>query len=210
MNVCGNGMIGKAVYKKEWQIILTLAYGFVSLLFGSLSPIVPCIWFPIVWAHLHSPCSVRLMESRWSKCLELNWCAQLVFLLSSSIPMKWTWAYVGIELFCKIPATYLQNMCSVRAVTEETISENSEGFFSVSTHSVTSKYRGEGAEKTHEVQLLFFYTRLFLLYVSSLLCVKIICSHYWLNFVLLVQCMYQNHIETWLVMSDTIYIFMLP
>lgn len=46
-NVSGTGIIGKVVYKKESQIILSQAYGFTSFLFGSLSHNMPHACFPV-------------------------------------------------------------------------------------------------------------------------------------------------------------------
>lgn len=166
--------------------------------------------------HSYFPCPVMLVESQQSKCLKLSWCAQAVFLLSSSIPMKWTWAYMHRHriLFpnsCNRCAKYVQRKSSDR---RKNIGELR--YFNI--NSLISKYKGEGAVKRYEVQLLFFYAMLFLRYVSQffVMCVRLSTAMIgWIVFCLLDKMqsvgsiLTPNHIKTWLVMSDTLFTFML-
>lgn len=55
------------------------------------------------------------------------------------------------------------------------MSENSVFFTAISTHSIIIKYKGEGAAKRREVQILSFYNWLFLPYISPffVVCIRL-------------------------------------
>lgn len=78
---------------------------------------------------------------------------------------------MAIKFFSKILGTYVQNMCNVRAATEENVRELS--FLYCNINSVIIK--GEGVVKRSEVQVLFFCNWLFLPYISPffVVCVRL-------------------------------------
>lgn len=88
----------------------------------------------------------------------------------------------------------------------------------VLSQSVIIKYKGESAVKRCEIQVLFFYHRPFLLYISLLFAVSVTLSaavtgHNRTVFCFLDKILFsastptRNHRETWSVMSDTPFVF---
>lgn len=170
---------------------------------------MPHACFPVSWASFPLSMPKYAVESEKSKCLELSWCAQAVS----------AFIFHPHELNILIHIKFLHAKV-LRAVTEEML-ENSlmDVFNPVLSQFVTIKYKGEVAVKRCEVQVLFFYHWLFLLYISLLF---VVCLRY-LHLLLAVIELFcfldkilfstniptKNHRATWSAMSDTPFIFVL-